>query len=130
MAMQRTGRRRADDGLVLALACGATIENAARQAGVSEMTVFRRLREPEFQAKIQAAKHEMVERTARMLSAAALESVKTLLDLQGKNQPASVRHSAARTIIEFGVRLRENAELFERVAALEAQLNNAAQSAA
>lgn len=124
--MAHQGRRRADDGLILALACGATVENAARQAGVSEMTVFRRLREPEFQAKIKATKQEMVERTARMLSAAALESVKTLLDLQNKNQPASVRHSAARTIIEFGVKLRENAELFERVAALEAQLNGAA----
>ena len=71
---------------------------------------------------MQTAKQEMVERTARMLTAAAMESVKTLLDLQGKEQPASVRHSAARTIIEFGVKLRENAELFARVAALEAQL--------
>lgn len=120
--MSQQGRRRADDNLVLALACGATVENAARQAGVSEMTVYRRLREPDFQAKITAQKHEMVERTANMLTAAALESVKTLLDLQGKSQPASVRHSAARTIIEFGVKLRENAELFARVAALEQQL--------
>lgn len=111
---------------MLALACGATVEHAARQAGVSEMTVFRRLREPDFRAKIQAAKQEMIERTARMLSAAALESVKTLLDLQAKSQPASVRHSAARTILEFGVKLRESAELVERIAALEAQLSGAA----
>jgi hypothetical protein len=68
----------------------------------------------------------MIERTARMLTAASLESVKTLLDLQNKAQPPSVRHSAARTIIEFGVKLRENAELFARVAALEAQLETPA----
>lgn len=120
--MAHQGRRNADDSLVLALACGATVENAARQAGVSEMTVFRRLKEPAFVARVQDAKQEMVERTARMLTAAALESVKTLLDLQSKDQPPSVRHSAARTVIEFGVKLRENAELFARVAALEQQL--------
>jgi hypothetical protein len=122
--MGHKGRRIADDTLVLALACGATAENAARQAGVSPMTVFRRLREPAFQAKLQAARQEMFERSRHMLTAATGESVKTLVDLLGKNQPASVRHSAARTILEFGVRFRESAELFERVAALEAQLGN------
>jgi hypothetical protein len=120
--MAHQGRRNADQSLILALACGATLENAARQAGVSDTTVQRRLKEPAFLAKVQDAKQEMVERTARMLTAAALESVKTLLDLQSKDQPPSVRHSAARTIIEFGVKLRENAELFARVAALETQL--------
>jgi Bacterial regulatory proteins, lacI family len=124
--MAHQGRRNADQSLILALACGATIENAARQAGVSDTTVQRRLKEPEFLAKVQDAKQEMVERTARMLTAAALESVKTLLDLQSKDQPPSVRHSAARTIIEFGVKLRENAELFARVAVLEAQLATSA----
>jgi hypothetical protein len=57
--------------------------------------------------------------------ACALEYVKTLLDLQGKDRPAIVRHSAARTVIEFGVKLRENAELYTRVAAIEAQLTGA-----
>lgn len=123
--VSRSGRRSADGVLVLALSCGATIESAARQANVSERTVNRRLQDPEFQARIQAAKQEMVERTANMLSAAALESVKTLLDLQNKGQPPNVRHSAARTIIEFGVKLRENAELWSRIAALEAQLSGA-----
>jgi hypothetical protein len=93
---------------------------------VSDTTAHRRLKEPEFQAKLRAAKQEMVKRTARMLTATALESVKTLLDLQGKDQPASVRHSAPRTVIEFGVKLRENAELFVRAAALESQLTGAA----
>jgi hypothetical protein len=120
--MSQQGRKRSDHNLVLALACGSTVENAARQAGVSEATVYKRLRDPKFQEQIQVLRTEMVERAANMLTAAALESVKTLLDLQTKTQPASVRHSAARTVLEFGVRLRESAELFNRVAALEQQL--------
>jgi hypothetical protein len=97
---------------------------------VCEATVYMRLQDPKFQEQIQALRNEMVERAANMLTAAAMESVKTLLDLQTKNQPASARHSAARTVLEFGVRLRESAELFARVAALEAQLNEASECAA
>ena len=124
--MRHQGRRNADDTLILALACGSTVENAAHQVGVSDTTVHRRLKEPKFQAKLQAARQEMFERTRHMLTAASVEAVRTLVDLQGKNQPASVRHSAARTILELGVKFRESAELFERVAALEAQLTGAA----
>lgn len=107
---------------MLALTCGATIESAARQAGVAEATVYRRLKEPEFQAQLQAARQEMVERTAHMLTAASMESVKTLLRLQGNGVPHAVQLGAAKAIVELGAKLRENAELFARVAALEAQL--------
>jgi hypothetical protein len=68
------------------------------------------------------ARRRAIQRTSRSLIALSLESVKTLLDLQGKDQPASVRHAAARTTLEYGVKLRESADLSARVAALEAQL--------
>jgi hypothetical protein len=68
------GRRSADDLLMLALACGATLENAARQAGVSESTVRRRVKDPEFQRKLQALRADMVQRTSGALTAAGLGS--------------------------------------------------------
>jgi hypothetical protein len=34
------------EALVRALACGATVEHAARQAGLGERTAYRRLRDP------------------------------------------------------------------------------------
>jgi hypothetical protein len=61
-----------------------------------------------------------------MLTAAALEAVKTLVGLQDASTPAPVRLGAARTLLEFGIKLRENAELLERVAALESQLQTMA----
>jgi hypothetical protein len=124
--MAQQGRKRTDHTLVLALACGSTVENAARQAEVCEATVYRRLQDPAFQAKIDVVRNELFARARHMLTAGSVEAVKTLVDLQGKNQPASVRHSAARTLLEFGVKFRESAELFERVAAIEAQLTGAA----
>jgi hypothetical protein len=65
----------------------------------------------------------MVHRAADMLTAAAMEAVKTLLSLQEKSTPASVRLGAARAILELGVKLREISELSERVQALEERMS-------
>jgi hypothetical protein len=60
-----TGRRKAaDDTLVLALASGATAVSAAEVARVSESTVYRRLRDPEFRARVDAEREALVTRTA------------------------------------------------------------------
>jgi hypothetical protein len=89
---------------------------------VGETTVYRRLKEPAFQAMLNTARQEMIQRTANMLTAASLESVKTLLRLQGEGVPHAVQLGAAKAIVELGAKLRESAELFARVAALEQQL--------
>jgi hypothetical protein len=106
----------------MALACGSTVENAARSAGVSASTVKRRLLEPEFLQRLQAMRADMVQRATAVLTAAAMESVKTLLTLQSEATPPAVRLGAARAVLEWGVRLRETAELHERIAAMETQM--------
>jgi hypothetical protein len=108
--------------LMIALACGATIEAAARQVGISERAVYRRLEKPEFKREINQLRSEMIQRAAAMLTAAAMESVKTLLELQKPSVTAAVRLGAARAVLEMGVKLREVADLEQRIAALEQQL--------
>ena len=120
--MARNGRKSADDVLVLALACGSTIEAAARQAGVSESTAYRRLKDPDFCRKLQALRADMVQRTAGALTAAGLEFVKTLIALVGPTTPPATRLGAARAGIELGLKVRETAELEQRLAALEEQV--------
>jgi hypothetical protein len=115
-------RRRADDALLMALVCGATVEVAARNVGLGVATVYRRLQEQRFKARLQHMRSEMVQRAAGMLTASAMEAVKTLLSLQEHTVTAAVRLGAARTILEMGIKLRENADLEERLAALERQL--------
>jgi hypothetical protein len=119
--MPQSGRRNADDLLMLALACGATLENAARQAGVSESTVRRRAKDPGFRAQLQALRGDLVQRTAGALTAAATESVRTLLDLQKPTAPPAVRLGAAKAVLELGMKVREMAELEQRLATLEEQ---------
>ena len=120
--MAQKGRRSADDALLLALACGATVESAARSAGISQATAYRRLTEAAFRRRLQDLRADMVQRTAAALTAAASEAVRTLLALQKDDQPAPVRLGAAKAVLEIGTRLREAAELEARIAALEGQL--------
>jgi hypothetical protein len=110
----------------MALACGATVEKAAASAGIGEATAYRRLKEPDFQEQLRKTKAEMVSKTAGMLTAAAGEAVKTLLALQKDSIPPASRLGAAKAILELGVRLRETAELHERLDALEKHMQVAA----
>jgi hypothetical protein len=119
------GRRRKEDAdLLLALACGATPENAAQKTGFGLRTVYRRLAEPAFRARVQEARTEMVRRVAGMLTAAGIGSIKTFTTLQESAVSDSVRLGAARAIIELGCKVRDSVELIERLAAVEARLES------
>lgn len=118
-------RKKAEDALLLALACGATVENAAHQCQLSERTIYRRLADPAFRKQLDALRADMVQRTAALLTA-GLEAVKTLLALQKDTQPVGVRLGVAKAVLELGVKLRESSELLARITALEDQLQRPA----
>ena len=121
--MARKRNKSSEQALLMALAIGATVENAARKAGVTERTAYRHLADPAFHARVDQARRENMARTAGMLSGAALGSVKTLVDLaQDVSVPASVRRGAARDVLDLAVKYRETAETEQRLAALEARL--------
>src|SRR5271166_3778523 len=117
--MARRGKKDIDERLLLALACGATIDAAARSLGVSERTAYRRLADAAFRQRLQVLRADMVQRAAGALTAAGAEAVRTLLALQKESTPAGVRLGSARAVIELGVKLRETVELEERLRALE-----------
>ena len=120
--MARKAMKRADEQLLLALACGATVEAAARQAGVSPDTVYRRLQDAAFTRRLQKLRFDMVQRTAGALTAANTEAVRTLLELMRVPAKANVRLGAAKAVLEIGMKVREVADLEERLAALEERL--------
>jgi len=113
-------RSSADSALVAALAGGYTVAGAAARAHVSERTVYRRLDEAAFCQQITDARAELVGQAVGKLAAASPLAVSTLMELMELGNRASVRLSAARTVLEFGQRWRETEELAERVRVLEA----------
>jgi AcrR family transcriptional regulator len=117
--MATNKQKQAATVLITALAKGATVAQAAYQAGVSERTVYRRLKNPEFQARIEAVQEETLQRVSAMLTAAVHKGLRSLIDLQKPSTPPSVRRGAARDIIVYGMRYREDASVEKRIAALE-----------
>jgi hypothetical protein len=116
--MARPKRKKNEDSLLLALACGATVEAAARQCGLSERTVYNRLGDDEFKKRLERVRADMVDRSAGMLTAAGGEAIRTLLTLQKDSTP-TVRLGAARTILEMGLKIRQMVDLEQRMAELE-----------
>jgi hypothetical protein len=123
--MAQSGRKAMNDTLRTALAYGATVANAARKAGLSERTVYRRLANPAFRQQLDQLRAEMVQRTASMLTGAGMGSVKTLVDLQHDVAvSAAVRRRAARDVLEISLRFRQAIEVEQRLAALEERLKD------
>jgi hypothetical protein len=84
--------------------------------------VYRRLADPAFHAQVSDARADMVRREAGMFTAAGMASIKTFTTLQESATSEAVRLAAARAVIELGCKLRENAGLMDRLAALEGRL--------
>ena len=121
-----TGRVGGDARLVAELAGGATVAEAARTAGMSEATAYRRLREDGVKRQVAEARSEMLSRAVSRLTSASVEAVEALRGLLGSEMDFA-RLGAARAILELGCRLREQLDLAERVAALEQAAEQAAQ---
>jgi hypothetical protein len=119
--MAEIGRRKGDVALLVALAGGRTVREAARAAGIGERTATRRLADPAFRRRLAELRAEMVEqalgRAAKAMSAAA-DTLRKLLQAQRE----SVRLGAARALLELTPRLRESVELEQRLLALEAKM--------
>lgn len=117
--MAGSGRKTSDETLILALAAGASRASAAKSASVSERTVFRRLQDPAFRQRLDAARAEMLTSAVARLTASATSAAATLHRLLSA-ESESVALGAARAILELGTKLRESEELAQRIAALEA----------
>jgi hypothetical protein len=113
-------RHRADSALVAALAAGKTVQDAARVGHVSERTVYRRLADPDFRHELSDARAAMVDRATGRLADAMSGAVEALVGLAEHATSEPARVSAARAVVEFGMRMREVEEFERRLAELEA----------
>jgi HEAT repeat protein len=120
--MPEEKRKKNDHQLLMLLACGATVESASREVNLSERTIYKRLADPDFKQRLAEFRAEMVRRSAGTLSAAASESVRTLVGLLQPSNPPPVRLGAARAILEIGIKMREAADLEQRLCELERQV--------
>jgi hypothetical protein len=119
--MATTHSRRGDELLLGALAAGSPVEEAARAAGVSVRTAYRRLASPGFRSRLASARDELISAALGELVGCAAEAVATLRRLL-QAEDERVRLTAARAILEQLLRLRETLTFAQRIASLERTL--------
>lgn len=104
-----------------ALLTTSSKEAAAAQARVSRATVDAYLADPDFIAEYNTRRRGMVDAACTALQASLCAAADTLTEIMkdSQNGPNS-RIQAARSVLEYGVKLTELTDLAARVEALEA----------
>jgi hypothetical protein len=115
---EKSGGRK--ERAILALLTARSIEDAARSSNIPPRTLYRWLKEPEFDAEYRRAKRaaygQSVARLQQATSAAATTLLKTMIDA---STPASVKIRAAEAILNHAAKAIEIEEIEARVANLE-----------
>jgi molybdenum-dependent DNA-binding transcriptional regulator ModE len=97
-----------------------TLKEAARAAGISETTLWRYMQSETFSRRVREARREAINHTFARLQAASGDAVSVLQELMTKEDaPASARITAARTVLDYAVRVVEIEDLRSRVEELE-----------
>ncbi len=102
-----------------------TKERAAQAAGISMTTLKRYLSDTEFQAAYKSALSDLVadaSAQARQGMEPALAALRQIVE--NKGEVAQARISAARSLLEFSLKLTEIADVLQRLDALEATMKD------
>ena len=119
--MKAAGRKAADETLAAALAAGKTIAAAAATAGVGETTAYRRLKVPAFAARVRELRAAMVATALGRLSDGMTAAADALNELV-RSADLDAKFKAAKAVIELALRVREQVDIEERLAAVERAL--------
>jgi hypothetical protein len=108
---------------IIALLSEPTLKAAAASAGISETTLWRWLREPNFKIAYQRARQEALGRATTRLAALVEVAVEALDEIVADRAVSpNVRVSAASRIIDFALKAAEIEEVQARLEKLEAAL--------
>ena len=108
---------------IAALLTNSSIPAAAQKINVGEKTLWRWMQTEQFRTAYLDARREVVRQAIALVQAGMSEAVQTLRDVMSNAEaPASARVSAAKAMIDTGLKAAEFEDLAERVGALEKQI--------
>lgn len=115
-----------DEKIIAALIANATIRAASAACGVSETQIYARLRIPEFKARYDSARRELLERNTAALQGhlgAAIETMGQICRDEGASP--QVRLNAADCIVKNSLKLTEQVDILTRLQKLEDEIGGA-----
>ena len=96
----------------------SSVKDAAKKCGLSEETLYRYLKEPEFNAEYRASRRLLVENSIARIQGLTGQALETLArNLHCENPSVEVR--AAQILIDNAIRGVEITDILERLEALE-----------
>src|SRR5215831_6996935 len=90
-----------------------TIEQAAAAAGVSTASAWRYMRDETVMLRVRAACRDSLRQSQSLLQAACVESVERLREILRDGETQSLQLTAAKTILELGLKAVELADIEE-----------------
>jgi hypothetical protein len=109
-----------DGRLLAALLQGEPVASAAKQAGLSERTAYRRLQEPAFQRALAQGRTRALACAVMRLVDGSARAAGTLCELASTARQDGVRLMAARSVLDYALKGAELLDLVARIEALEA----------
>src|SRR5262249_36392554 len=121
--MQSAGKlTRKQEALISTLLTAPSLAAAAQQAGLSEVTAWRWLKDATFQAAYREARRAVVQQAIVQVQQATGTAVQPLVAvMQDAEASASAKVSAAKNILDTAVKAVELEDLEARITALEQQ---------
>ena len=105
---------------ISALLSSPSITEAAKIVGIGEKTLWRWLQLDNFKNAYRAARKEVVSQAIAQVQKGMSDAVKTLQDVMtDSNAPASAKVSAARAMIDMGLKSTEIEDLEKRISDIE-----------
>ena len=106
---------------LVALLTQPTKEKAASAAGITSKTLRGYLDDPEFQAEYKIAFAGLVEDATRKVQQTLDPAVAVLREImEDSDENGQVRVSAARSVLEYGLKMTEQTDIITRLQELEA----------
>lgn len=114
-----------DNQLISALLSCPTIKQASEQVGLSEQSVYSRLRKPDFRAQLQNARDNQFQVISSKLENANFRALDTLINILDDSEvSAGIKVKASQTLLDLSLKNREQIDVISRIENLEEMLKS------
>lgn len=114
-----------DNQLISALLTCPTIKLASEKVGISEQSVYARLRKPDFRMKLQSERNTQFQVISSKLEDANFKALDTLINILDNDEvSAGIKVRASQTLLDLSLKNREQVDILQRIECIEEMLKN------
>lgn len=87
------------------------VEKACAEVGISTQTFYQWMKQPAFKNKLRGMRYAISSQSIEVLKIESKRAADTLIQLLGENNPPAVRRAAANDVLNYVLKIREDAKL-------------------